>query len=158
MSLGTVYEGSDSNLEETLTEDERQLYGRLADVLVPEAEGMPSATQSEVHVRWVDDALRARPDLRPLLREALQLAGDLPAEEAVEMLNREHSPLFDALGTVTAGAYFLSPDIKQRIGYPGQVPQPIEDDVDTYVDLLQNVAERGPIYREAPAESAAERR
>lgn len=158
MSLGTVGEGSDPSVDESLTADERQRYGRLADVLVPDAEGMPSATQAEVHTRWVDDALRARPDLRPPLREALQLAGDLPAEEAVEMLNREHSSLFDALGTVTAGAYFLNPDIKQRIGYPGQVPQPIEDDVDTYVDLLQNVAERGPIYREAPAESTADQR
>lgn len=158
MSLGTVYEGSDPNLDETLTDDERQRYGRLADVLVPDAEGMPSATQAEVHTRWVDDALRARPDLRPSLREALQLAGDLPAEEAVETLNREHPSIFDALGTVTAGAYFLSPDIKQRIGYPGQVPQPVEDDVDSYIDLLQNVAERGPIYREAPAESTAEPR
>jgi hypothetical protein len=149
-----MYEGVDSTDDE-LTAEDRERYGRLADVLVPDAEGMLSATGADVHTHWVDEALRARPDLRPGLREALQLAGDLPAEEAVEMLNREHSAVFDALGTVTAGAYFLNPEVKRLIGYPGQVPQPIEDDVDTYVDLLQNVAERGPIYREAPAESTA---
>jgi hypothetical protein len=156
MSLGTIYEGGDG-ASEALTETDRQRYAQLADVLIPDAEGMPSASQAEVHLRWVDQALTARPDLRDGLRQALELSGDLPAEEAVEMINAKHPPVFDALGTLTAGAYFLSPDIRERIGYPGQVPQPIVDDVESYLDLLGNVVERGPIYRsvETPQEHGA---
>jgi hypothetical protein len=140
---------------EALSDAERLLYGQLADVLIPEAEGMPSATRAQVHTRWVDDALRARPDLLAGLRQSLGLASGHPAEEAVELINRDHSTVFDALGTVTAGAYFLNPEVKQLIGYPGQLPQPVVDDVESYLDLLGNVVERGPIYREAPAAAAA---
>ena len=150
MSLSSIYTGGDSVVD-VLSEDERRRYGELADVLVPSAEGMPSATQAAVHTHWVDEALRARPDLGVGLRKALELTADLPAEAAVELLNAEHSPVFDALGTVTAGAYFLSPDVRASLGYPGQVPQPIVDDVDSYADLLERVLDRGPIYREAPA-------
>jgi hypothetical protein len=149
VSLSSVYTGGDS-VADVLTEDDRRRYGELADVLVPSAEGMPSASQAEVHTHWVDEALRARPDLRVGLRQALDLTAGQPAEAAVEMLNAQHSPVFDALGTVTAGAYFLNPEIRRLIGYPGQVPQPIVDDVDTYVDLLEHVVDRGPIYRDVP--------
>ena len=148
MSLGSVETDGGATLE-GLSDDDRRRYGELADVLIPNTEGMPSASQADVHTRWVDQALRARPDLMVGLRQALDLSAGLPAEAAVEMLNSQHSPVFDALGTVTAGAYFLSGDIRQRIGYPGQVPQPIEDDVETYVNLLEHVVERGPIYRVA---------
>lgn len=134
-----------------LSDEERAVYGALADVLVPDAEGMPSASQADVNTHWVDVALKARPDLLPLLRQALQLAAGIPAEEAVEHINRDHPAVFDALGTVTAGAYLLNPRIKELIGYPGQIPQPIVDDVETYLDLLEHVVERGPIYRSTAA-------
>jgi hypothetical protein len=149
VSLGSVELGGGATTSEHLSDEDRRRYGELADVLIPDAEGMPSASRAEVHTRWVDRALAARPDLLVGLRQALDLSAGLPAEAAVEMLNSQHAPVFDALGTVTAGAYFLSPEIRQLIGYPGQVPQPIEDDVDTYADLLERVLDRGPIYRTA---------
>jgi hypothetical protein len=153
VSLSSIYTGGDSAAG-VLTDEDRRRYGELADVLVPNAEGMPSASQAAVHTHWVDEALRARPDLHVGLRQALDLTAGMPAEAAVEMLNAQHSPVFDALGTVTAGAYFLNPEIRQLIGYPGQVPQPIVDDVDTYAELLERVLDRGPIYRETPSEPA----
>jgi hypothetical protein len=133
-----------------LTPTQRERLASLADVLIPSAEGMPSASEADVPTRWIDDALGYRPDLADGLVAALDAAGDLPAEQAVELLNREHIPAFEALGTLTAGAYFLNPDIKQRIGYPGQVATPAREDLDTYVDLLENVVERGQVYRETP--------
>ncbi len=133
-----------------LTSGQRERFASLADVLIPEAEGMPSASQAEVPSRWLDDALRYRPDLVSGLETALQAAGDLPAEDAIEILNRDHIPAFEALGTLTAGAYFLNPDVRELIGYPGQVPTPPKDDTDTYFDLLENVVERGKLYRDAP--------
>jgi hypothetical protein len=146
VSLGSIDMGGSATAD-GMSDDDRTRYGELADVLIPNAEGMPSARQAEVHTRWADEALRARPDLMVGLRQALDLSAGLPAEAAVEMLNSQHAPIFDALGTLTAGAYFLNPKVKGLIGYPGQVPQPIEDDVATYADLLERVLDRGPIYR-----------
>ena len=140
-----------------LTSGQRERFASLADVLIPAAEGMPSASQAEVPTRWLDDAIGYRPDLMPGLQQALQAAGDLPADEAIEALNREHIPAFEALGTLTAGAYFLNPDVRALIGYPGQVDTPAKDDTDTYLDLLENVMERGQVYRDVPTAPAVEK-
>lgn len=138
-----------------LSPEQRERFASLADVLIPAAEGMPSASQADVPNRWLDDALGYRPDLVQGLEEALQAARDLPAEEAIEVLNRDHIPAFEALGTLAAGAYFLNPEIKQMIGYPGQVSTLPKDDTDTYFDLLEHVLDRGPIYRETPSTEPA---
>jgi hypothetical protein len=137
-----------------LTDEERQKFAAIADVLIPSAEGMPSASEAAVPETWLDEALRHRPDLSAGLRAALKAAGDLPAEEAVDLLNSEHISAFEALGTLAAGAYFLNPEVKQLIGYPGQVPTPPKDDTDTYFDLLENVLERGQVYRDVPTAGA----
>lgn len=134
-----------------LSSDQRERFASLADVLIPAAEGMPSASQAAVPDRWIEDAMGYRPDLVMGLTEALQVAGDLPAEDAIELLNRDHIPAFEALGTLTAGAYFLNPEVRDLIGYPGQVPTPPKDDTHTYFDLLENVVARGQVYRDAPA-------
>lgn len=131
-----------------LTNEERNRFAEIADVLIPHAEGMPSASEADVVTRWIDDALGYRPDLVDLFHEALALGAGLEAAEAVELLNAHHSAAFEALGTLTAGSYFLNPDIRTLIGYPGQLPTLPRNDVDTYVDLLEHVAERGQIYRD----------
>lgn len=133
-----------------LTTQQRERFASLADVLIPSAEGMPSASEADVPSRWLDEALRHRPDLVQGLQTALTAAGDLPAEDAVELLNREHIPAFEALGTLAAGAYYLNPEIRELIGYPGQVPTLAKDDTDTYFDLLERVVERGQRYRDVP--------
>lgn len=133
-----------------LTDEDRRTYAAIADILIPEAEGMPSATQAGVADRYVEEALGYRPDLQSGFDQALEAARGLAPKDAVELLNSEHIPAFEALGTLTAGAYFLNPDIRERIGYPGQVPTPPKDDTDTYLHLLENVMERGQVYRDAP--------
>jgi hypothetical protein len=130
---------------------DREVYGRLADELIPGATDMPSASQAEVPSRWIDEALRVRPDLMGHLRAAIDGASGTGAAEAVARLHRERPDVFDSLGTLTAGAYFLNPEVRRLIGYPGQVPVPIRDDVDSYFDMLANVVERGPVYRNPPS-------
>ena len=52
-----------------------------------------------------------------------------------------------------AGAYFLNPEVRQAIGYPGQQAVPIvpEDPPDYEQDgLLASVIARGLIYRPTP--------
>jgi hypothetical protein len=131
-----------------LTDEDRRLYGALADILIPHAEGMPSATEAEVPSRWLEDALRFRPDLETGLRTALEIATNRSPEEAVEVLNRENAPAFESLGTLTAGAYFLNPEVRCLIGYPGQVETQPRDDMETYLDMLERVVDRGQVYRD----------
>lgn len=137
-----------------LTDEDRKRFAALADALIPAAEGMPSASQAAVPETWLDEALKHRPDLSDGLRAALEAAGDLPADEALNLLNTAHIVAFEALGTLTAGAYFMNPEIKQLIGYPGQVATPPKDDTHTYFDLLENVLERGQVYRDVPVSGA----
>ena len=130
-----------------LTEDQKKIYSKMADVLIPSAEGMPSASEADVPTKWIDDALRYRPDLEPSLLRALVFGAKYDAKESVEALNAEDVEAFDALGVLTSGAYFLNPTVKKLIGYPGQIPSPANDDVDLYIEMLTKVVERGPIYR-----------
>ena len=55
------------------------------------------------------------------------------------------------LSTAVVGAYYLSGEVRDLIGYPGQEPNPLsvagEPD---YLDMLERVYERHPGYREAP--------
>ena len=72
---------------------------------------------------------------------------------AVQALQTEDPLGFDLLCTVVAGAYFLNPEVRQAIGYPGQQAVPIvpEEPPDYEQDgLLASVIARGPIYRPTP--------
>jgi hypothetical protein len=130
-----------------LSATDQEIYGRLADLLIPEGPDMPSATQAEVPSRWIEEALRIRPDLAHDMRLAIEVGSKVTAAEAIAQLHEQHPDVFDSIGTLTAGAYFLNPDIGRRIGYAGQVSIPIRDDVDSYIDMLANVVERGQVYR-----------
>lgn len=130
-----------------LSNDLRTIYAKMADELIPRAEGMPSASDANVPSEWIDRALEYRPDLHPGFLRALTYGKDMSPREAIQNLNAADSEAFDCLGVLTSGAYFLNPEIKKLIGYPGQVPSPANDDLDAYSEILAKVLERGPVYR-----------
>lgn len=135
-----------------LSGNQRQTYGRIADVLICEADGMPSATQVEVHTRWIDEALRLRPDLRDGLDTAIELARTAPdVRQALSRLALERPDVFTALGTLTAGAYYMDDRVRALMGYPGQEQRRLVDDTEEYLDLLERVVDRGPVYRPTPS-------
>jgi len=131
-----------------LTEAERALYGTRADVLIPGAEGMPSATQIGTHTYWIDLALAARPDLLADFKASLALGSADDPAAAINEIHSTQPAVFDAFSVLTSGAYLMCPEVKALIGYPGQEPRPvIGDDVPEYFGMLERVVERGPIYR-----------
>jgi hypothetical protein len=135
-----------------LSGNEREVFGAIADVLVCEADNMPSATQVDVHTRWIDEALRLRPDLRAGLDAAI--AHVRPATDVRLALGRlavEQPDVFTSLGTLTAGAYYMDDRVRAAMGYPGQEERPLVDDTAEYLDMLERVVDRGPIYRDTPA-------
>jgi len=134
----------------SLGEARRATFAALADVLVPEAEGMPSASQADVHGKWLDRVVAARPDILPdLVRVLDEAAGKDPAAE-IRRLHEDPASGFGALALAATGGYYMNPKIRRLIGYPGQKRNPpYPDEADYYLrdGLLDPVRERGSIYR-----------
>ena len=133
-----------------MSPDERATLAALADVLVPGAERMPSASAVGVHERWLDRVLTARPDLAEPLRALLAGAEGRPAEEEVARLREHDLGAFQMLHGVVVAAYYLSPKVRRLVGYPGQRPHEVFDDQAEYDlrdGLLDPVLARGPMWR-----------
>ena len=138
-------------IDETL----RERLARVADGLIPEAGGMPAPSSVDIGGRQLDVVLGSRPDLAGDLRGALEAAGDVQDPIGwLESLRTEDSAGYEALVTVVVAGYYMHPDVKRLLGYPGQAPQPVSvAGFPDYVNegLLERVYERGPIYRPTPA-------
>ncbi len=131
-----------------MTSIDRETLAGLADALIPEGDGMPSASQAGATGALLDEVLAVRGDLEEPLAELTAAARGADPTTEVERLKSEDPPLFEALTTAVAGGYFLSPDVRERLGYPGQQAKKLEDDFDQ--ELLQPVIDRGTIFRPAP--------
>lgn len=123
---------------------------RIADHLIPEAHGMPSAAEV-VDAARLAFVLNARPDLSAPLMAALrpELSGD-PANR-VETLATDEPDNLAALQLVIVGAYYTDKRVRELIGYNGQeaievkswlLPQYLEE------GLIDKVLERGPVWRD----------
>lgn len=124
---------------------EREAFARIADALIPAAQDMPCFSRSGADPMHLDRVLTLRPELLAPLREALVLAVKIGDAEA---LNRDHPEAIGVIGLVASSAYYLVPDIREKLGYPGQTHRPaMEDEDGDYRDLIQPVIDRGPIYR-----------
>jgi len=134
-------------------ETERAVFGGLADLLIPSADGMLSATEAGVAGRWLDEVLEVRPDLGPPLVLVINAARGADPAGAMADLRRSDPAGFGVLAEVVVGAYFLNPQVRKAIGYGGQQSIPIvaEKPPDYEQDgLLASVVGRGPIYRPTP--------
>ena len=126
----------------------------LADVMLPAAHGMPSASEAGAVDSYLDQVLGWRDDLRlPLVRAVTALDPASFTVEALAAYHEEDEDAYVALTTVVAACYYLSPVVRDRIGYPGQVAKSY--DPFAYTEwvaegLLDPVVERGAIWREAP--------
>ena len=132
----------------------RERLARIADGLIPEADGMPAPSRIDIGGHQLDVVLASRPDLAEGLTRALAEAG--AADDAiawVEELRARDPDAYDALVTAVVAGYYMHPQVMRLLGYPGQVPQEVSvDGYPAYVDegLLERVYERGPIYRPTP--------
>jgi hypothetical protein len=135
-----------------VTPEERSVFAGLADVLVPSADDMPSASEIGVHQRLLDRALAARPDLaQPLLTLVRTAHGRDPLAE-VHRLRHEDDDGFGVLLLVVTAAYYLSRKVRRLIGYPGQRPVEVfadQAEYDLRDGILDSVIARGPIWRRA---------
>ena len=95
------------------TARERNRLRALADELIPAGAGMPVAALVGVADAQLDRVLRARPDLGPGLRAALNDPDPLPAHALA------------AVRYVVAAAYYLAPEVRAALGYNPERVSPV---------------------------------
>jgi hypothetical protein len=122
----------------------RERLAELADQLIPAEGGMPSASEAGAVGEWLDAVLAARPDFE------VPLAGLAASSEPFETLPERDPAGWSALTAAVVAAYYMNPDVCERIGYAGQRAIPFDADAPDYVDLLESVKGRGPVYRPTP--------
>jgi hypothetical protein len=128
----------------------RAVFAAVADLLIPEAHGMPraGAVVGDVRIRFV---LGARPDLAAPLAAALR--PDLGEDPAARLarLERDEPEGYAALIATLVFGYYTDRDVRERLHYPGQeakqlyswkLPEYIED------GLLDQVLARGAVWRD----------
>jgi hypothetical protein len=118
-------------------EGKRATLAGLADAMIPVGDGMPSASQAGVAGKFLDSVLAEG-------RDPGALIADLQANDA---------GAFGVLAEFVPGAYFMNPEVRTLVGYPGQVGLDVDETwPPDWLDLLEPVLERGSIYREPPGE------
>jgi hypothetical protein len=133
--------------------EKRAQLGGLADELIPAGSGMPSASAAGVAGRYLDALLEARPDLAAPLLTALEQVEDLAPGAAIAHLRDAHPDGWGVLTAIVPGAYFLNPEMRAAIGFPGLEARPIDAAAEPdYLagGLLDSVVARGPVYRPTP--------
>jgi hypothetical protein len=109
---------------EPLTATARERLRALADAMLPGDELMPSARDAGVSDDLIDWVFAVRPDLaEPVVRSAAVDAENAAARlDELRHLDRE---AYHGLVLAVLAAYYHSPDVRRRIGYPGQVAKPV---------------------------------
>lgn len=142
----------------TLTATELPALLRVADCLIPASGPNPKASEAEQYTSYLDLALAARADVFDAVVGAAGKLVDVPEEKLWETLKAmavEDKFTFDALSSVVAGAYFMTPQVMKLIGYPGQHrdPAPVALAAEEIGSgILDPVLERGFIYVSAAGE------
>jgi len=110
----------------TVDDDVRFRLARVAQVLIPASDTMPSADEVGVADALLDRVLAAVPSLAAALTTTLD--ADIAEEDVgpwLDALSRSDLAAYRSLGLAVAGAYYLDPEVRRRLGYEGQVPQPV---------------------------------
>jgi hypothetical protein len=127
---------------------ERQRLATLAGALIPGGAGQPGALALDLAGAPVDGVLQIDPAYGPALRAFLALDGPGDRLDQVEALAQRDPDGFRALSIVIANAYFMHPDARAAIGYPGQ--QARDSSVGLTADdlaLAAVVTARGLVFR-----------
>ena len=129
----------------------------FADVLIPAAHDMPAASEVGVADRQLDRVLGVRPDLAEPLGRALERVDPADHEGSLARLLDADRAAHDALLLTVVGGYYMDRDVRDRLGYTGQVPVEVRPEIiPDYVDegLMEPLLARGPIFRPVPGRSA----
>ncbi|MFV0335823.1 MAG: hypothetical protein ACK5JR_17335 [Tropicimonas sp.] len=136
-------------MTQSLQDVQRQIDW-LCDAMIPGDPdlGFPSARDVDVQNTLLPAALGTRPDLAP---DFLALVARFPRDcppDPLALVNAASEDERALLGRFIAGAYLMSPQVTERLGYPGFQELPLDPDYDEIMAAVEPIVERGPIYRE----------
>ena len=141
-----------------LTESELATLLRIADCLIPADGPNPKASDAVDYTSYLTLALGARSDVFTAVIDGAGKLADVPDTElweALKQMSADDKETFDPLSSILAGAYFMTPQVKELIGYPGQHrdPAPVGQAADELgTGILDPVLERGYFYVSAAGE------
>ena len=128
--------------------EDRERLRQIADVVFPRTAEMPSASDVGVSDALADRVVGAVPSLAADLDAAL-VATTASGEAALAELRQRNRRLFNRVMLLIASAYYMAPDVKDRIGYHGQEARTLDVfEVPAYLEdgTLDRVIERGPSW------------
>ena len=125
-----------------LDDDQRNVLAAVADLLIPSSAEMPSATDAGITENLIDLVMGFRPDLISAFLDALIECSGKDPSTALDDMAVKSPENFEALTLLTSAAYFQSQKVKAALNY-NPAPRTAIDDVDTYIDMLADVVERG---------------
>ena len=128
-------------------------FAAIADCIIPATDEMPSASDVGIGDLLQRKLSRYRPDLVTAVSAILGQEITKSPEEFVSRLESEDPPNFQLLFQAVAGAYYLSPEVRKRIGYPGQEAQALPRDCIGVEDLLVGLLDAPKTFRN-PGEDA----
>jgi hypothetical protein len=130
-----------------LNEMERARLAQLADLLIPKAEGALSASEAGIAGKLLDEIEKHAPERIVLLRRVIQRQGT-PAEALLTFLPEDRAA-YDGFCETIVAAYFMAPEVRRKVGFPGREPVPARTDVSDIEELLLPVLEAGFAPRHA---------
>jgi hypothetical protein len=101
---------------------QRALLAAIGDALIPPIDDLPGAGTLACSGGLLERVLSVRDDLDAPLRRALAEGADFPT-----LAERDPQAWFAVISAI-AGSYYLDARVRRRIGYEGQVPQPVRPD------------------------------
>ena len=125
-----------------LDSNQRGVLSNIADLLIPATDEMPSATDAGVPENLIDMVLGYREDLVVAFLVALTACSGKDPATALDELCGNSPEKFEALTLLISAAYFQSVKVKVALNY-NPAPRAVNDDVDTYIDMLADVVDRG---------------
>lgn len=141
-----------------LTEDQTHTLIAIADVLIGGTDTDPAPSTLEKYPKALDLAVAARTrNVDHVVGLIAEFKGLNPVEIDTQLRDwdKNRAEDFQIISAILAGAYFMLPEIKAIIGYPGQVRDipKVDDAANDLADgILEPVFERGPIYVSANGE------
>lgn len=136
-----------------LSDNDRKVFAVIADIIIPAWESKPAASAVGVQDQLLDTVLRVRPDLSDGVMKAISFCKERDPSEALNALYRQDRTSFDAFLLAATGGYYMSPKVREVIGYPGQESPPYDAHAtpEYLVDgTLERVSRRGPQYVPTP--------